>query len=493
MRSAVLLLLAAGLVSAHIGSPDVYLDAKAGPYPLFVTIRPPSVIPGVAQIEVRAASGGITRILAAPLRMTGAGARLAPVPDQLQAAKDDPRTFTGALWLMESGSSQIRITVDGSEGPGVVSVPLPALAQSTRKMQPSLGGVLLALMIFLLIGLIAIAGAAVREAQLSPGASPGAKLRRNGRVVMAVVAVLLIGLIWYCNSWWNAEAAEYSEYIYKPLDMKASIEGATSLRLQLSDPGWLEWRKIDDFVPDHNHLMHLYMIRQPGLDVIYHLHPDMTGAGVFQLDMPSVPAGRYKLYADVVHEDGFPETLVSVIDLPAIAGRPLAGDDATGAAKPLGQAVVATEFPLPDGYRMVFERPDAGFHAKRAQLFHFTLLDPHGAQPDDMALYMGMLGHAAFVKSDGTVFAHIHPNGTVAMAAFMMAQKPYAPAETPHASMNMAGMDMPKTSQMPESSGSLPNAVSFPYGFPSAGSYRIFVQMKHGGTIETGVFDAAVQ
>jgi hypothetical protein len=35
--------------------------------------------------------------------------------------------------------------------------------------------------------------------------------------------------------------------------------------------------------------------------------------------------------------------------------------------------------------------------------------------------------------------------------------------------------------------------VEFPYGFPSAGRYRIFIQMKHGSTVETGVFDAEVK
>ncbi len=38
----------------------------------------------------------------------------------------------------------------------------------------------------------------------------------------------------------------------------------------------------------------------------------------------------------------------------------------------------------------------------------------------------------------------------------------------------------------------LPNRVTFPYGFPTAGKYRIFVQMKHGDTIETASFDANV-
>jgi hypothetical protein len=89
-----------------------------------------------------------------------------------------------------------------------------------------------------------------------------------------------------------------------------------------------------------------------------------------------------------------------------------------------------------------------------------------------MAPDMEMLGHAAFVKTDGTVFAHIHPTGTMAMAAFMMAN--------PQA--GMPGMAINKAA--------LPNTVGFPYGFPTSGKYRIFVQMKHGDTVETGVFDA---
>jgi hypothetical protein len=35
--------------------------------------------------------------------------------------------------------------------------------------------------------------------------------------------------------------------------------------------------------------------------------------------------------------------------------------------------------------------------------------------------------------------------------------------------------------------------VSFPYGFPKAGLYRIFVQIKRSGRVQTGVFDAHVE
>jgi hypothetical protein len=54
-------------------------------------------------------------------------------------------------------------------------------------------------------------------------------------------------------------------------------------------------------------------------------------------------------------------------------------------------------------------------------------------------------------------------------------------------------MEMPGMNHASDSPKELPNEVTFPYGLPTAGRYRIFVQMKHDETIETGVFDAEVQ
>jgi hypothetical protein len=310
--------------------------------------------------------------------------------------------------------------------------------------------------------------------------------------------IITIAAVWFGDMWWKGEADSYARYVYKPLVMQATLESSTkdnpALDLRIEDPGWLKSRKIDDFVLDHDHLMHLYLIRKPGMDVVYHLHPDQIAPGEFRLVLPSIPAGTYSLYADVVHATGFPETLVTEIVLPEIAGRPLGGDDARGTARPLNLQsdsnecpAATTQFLLPDGYMMVWNHNES-LTARTPRVFSFSLLDASGKPPSDMALYMGMLGHAAFVKTDGTVFAHVHPSGTVSMAALMMAAAQNQSNEPkPDLIESMPGMAMSGGQQ---ETSRLPNTVGFPFGFPTAGSYRIFVQMKHGLTVETAAFDA---
>jgi hypothetical protein len=147
------------------------MDGQAGPYSLFVVVQPPAVIPGIAHVQVRVSAPGVTEVSATPLTMTGPGATLAPIADHLVRSKEDKQTFDGAVWLMQTGSMQIRIKARGTQGDGTVSVPLPALAQRTLAMPRALGALLLGLTGLLIFGLVSITGAAVREAQLEPGAT----------------------------------------------------------------------------------------------------------------------------------------------------------------------------------------------------------------------------------------------------------------------------------------------------------------------------------
>jgi len=117
--------------------------------------------------------------------------------------------------------------------------------------------------------------------------------------------------------------------------------------------------------------------------------------------------------------------------------------------------------------------------------FTFSVEDKDGKPAADLEWYMGMAGHAEFVSKDFTVFAHVHPAGTISMAALELGR--------PGRAGGPGGMQTGMPMAMPMPSGPVASKVNFPYGFPRAGEYRIFVQIKRAGKIETGVFDARVQ
>jgi hypothetical protein len=293
-------------------------------------------------------------------------------------------------------------------------------------------------------------------------------------------------LLWGGAKWWNVEAASYSLDVYHPLTVNPALSGnQLDLHILAYNPdSERRSRSNNDFLPDHGHLMHLYAIREPEMDAVFHLHPVLAAPGDFRISLPVMPPGQYALYGDVVHANGFPETLVTKITIPAnMPGGPLSEEDAAAHPQPLSQGQLGSSYKLPDGFVMVWDRPQS-ITANTAYAFRFRLLTADGKPAPDMQPYLGMAGHAAFVKTDGTVFAHTHPEGSAAMASLMLAN-----GSDPSTSgkMNMSKMDMPMQTEP------VSNTVEFPYGFPSSGPYRIFVQMKHGSTVETGVFDITVQ
>jgi hypothetical protein len=460
------------LLSAHVGSPDVFYEGDAGPYRLLVTIRPPQVVPGVAEVDIRSTSADVHQIHIVPTLLKATD--YPPVPDVAKPSRDDPQFYSGTLWLMATGSWRVRIDVDGDRGHGRLSVPVPALATRVAGMSKTIAAVLVPLGLVLCVGLISIAGAAVREAMLDAGKEPEPERVRRAWIVMAVTAALVIGGLWFGDKWWGSEAGFYSRIVFKPLRLDGKVEGANRLVLKLVDPGWLN-RQTTDLLPDHGHLMHLYAIRAPEMDMVWHLHPERQEGDTFEQQLPSMPAGRYALYGDVVHANGLAETATAQLDLPAIQGTPLLGDDAGGTAAQVNKADYRqTTFVLPDGYSMVWDRGEV-LRANQPNQYRFRLQDPQGKPAQGIELYMGMLGHAAFVATDGTVFAHVHPSGSVPMPAVQLAQP-----DNPHAGHMMM-------------QGELPAEVTFPYGFPRPGFYRVFVQMKRAGQVVTGVFDARVE
>jgi hypothetical protein len=496
------LLVPGGAPGAHVGSPEVLHEGQAGPYPLVVVVRPPEVIPGIAEVDVRVRDGAAGRTVDAvtlvPVPLVGEGAELAPRPDRAERSPVDPALFTGRLWIMERGAWRVRVHASGRAGTGDLAVPVAVVAARGRSMTLWLGLLLAGLVTLLAAALASIVQAAVGEAQVPRGEPFPERRQSKTRVRTRVPAAIAFGCalagIGLGLAWWRTEARFYRSLVYRPLDLGATLSPDRRLVLTIAAapepdpsagrPSAARRRRspvlqgVDDLMPDHGHLMHLFMVRLPAADAILHLHPERIGAGRFSQELPVAPAGRYRIFADVVHASGLPETLTTEVELGA-GGGPPAGDDATGGpalGTGVGSNTPTQPSVLPDGTRVTWVGDETGpLPSRRAHDFRFLVTGPDGRPVTDLVPYMGMAGHAVFLARDLSVFAHLHPSGSVAMASMAMAD--------PAAMMAMhAAEGTPLAAE-----------VAFPYGLPHPGPYRIFVQFRRGATVETGVFDIVTE
>jgi hypothetical protein len=494
-----LLVAAVALVSAaHVGSPDTVFQGPAGPYEVRVIVRPPGIVPGLAEISVRVLSGEAVRsVLVLPLR-GGRPTALEPPPDSAKPVPGDARLYSAQLWLMESGAYSIRVDVAGTAGSGSVIVPVNSIATRRLGFDTPLAAGLLGLGLFLFIGALTIVGAAVRESVLPPGEEPDAARRRLSWWVR-IVAVLLLGLgVYGGKRWWDAADASHSQSLYQPMQVATTVaaqNGAPALRLAITDSEWLG-RQYSPLIPDHGKLMHLFLVRED-LGVLAHLHPLMLDSSTFEAALPAIAPGHYRLYADVVHESGFTQTLLDSVTVPAgvTTWRPSDPDDSWWSSPQPSDysdqpSVISRQqtVRLEDGAAMVWVRDSTTLLAGRDVELEFAVTTPDGRQAA-LEPYMGMLSHAVITREDGSVFVHLHPAGTIAMASQLV----YALRVPEDTVRGRLGARITAAEPQPMQMGPMPGGVvSFPYAFPQPGRYRIWVQVKRNGRVLTGWFDAEV-
>lgn len=452
---------------AHVGSPNVFFEGTAGPWPVRIIVRPPAVIPGLAEVSVRVKAGAPGRILVQPVQFT-AGVKGAPPADEAQPVPGEKGLWSTQLWIMTAGSYSVRVRIAGPAGEGLAIVPLAAVRTRTLGMQRALGFTLAGLGLFLLAGALTIVGAAVRESVLAPGEEPDPGRRRRARLTVAATGILLVLIAGGGKHWWDSVDAEAQARLYRPFRTTASVRPDSAgrvLRLDVDDPRWQD-PEVSSLLPDHGKLMHLFLIREPDLDAFAHLHPVRRDEERFEAPLPALPAGRYRVYADVVRESGFAQTLTAAVDLPNPAAQGALGDpdDSWRLAGPLD-----------GGLTMSWESRPEPLAAGREVELRFAVRDAAG-RPAALEPYMGMMSHAVVSRDDGSVFVHLHPVGSFSMASQQAFTKKDGMA-------GMAGMD--HTGPAGE--------VSFPYEFPRPGRYRLWVQVKSGGAVRTGVFDAEVR
>ena len=490
--------------AAHVGTSNAYFEGAAGPYGVRVIVRTPGVIPGLAQASVRILSGGaVERVTVRPLR-SDVGLDGAPPPDVAGPVRGEPDLYSGELWLMTAGSYSVEVTVAGAVGEGTAFVPVMAVAERRLGMHRAVGWGLAGAALFLFVGAVTIFGAAVRESVLEPGVEPDHARRRRGRLAMVLGALALAGTLAGGWTWWDAVDAAYRSRIYQPWSTSSAVAASGAgplLTLAIDDPEWRANKHLPGaaLLPDHGKLMHMFLVAADDLSAFAHVHPVPAGEDAFTVPLPPLPAGEYRIFADIVHENGFAPTLVDTVRVPASAAAeaepaqpaegapPSAGpardpDDSWAEVQPRG-ASTSLDYSLPSGRTLLWDR-DAVVVADEETTLRFAVSERDGS-PAVLEPYMGMLSHAAVLRHDASVFVHLHPAGSINLTA----QRRFEAAET------TGGGSVPSDAghmPMPAPTGPS-NSVTFPFVFPQPGAWRLFVQVKIGDTVETGAFDVQVE
>lgn len=199
-------------------------------------------------------------------------------------------------------------------------------------------------------------------------------------------------------------------------------------------------RPLTRYEESHEEELHLIAVRRD-VSGFQHVHPARAADGTWSVPL-DLTAGTWRLFADFVPAAG------------AAAGQTLTlGTDVQVAGAYAPQAAAApTRSAVVDGYEVTLDGDlVAGTEAD------LTLTVSRDGRPvTDLEPYLGAYGHLVALRVGDLAYLHVHPEG--------------APGDG-------------RTAAGPQ--------VRFAAQVPSAGSYRLFLDFKHGGVVRTAAFAAA--
>ncbi len=532
LKYILILLLSSPLgVRGHIGSAGVVHEGKAGNYSVQVYVEPPDVIPGTAKVSVMVDGNDIKSVKMSPIYYW-TGDEGSPRSDE--GIMTEAGKYEGKIWLMENGAASVKVVIEGARGKGDVLIPIAALSTAQRQLPSSLGWILAGLALLLVGIMTTIIGASTGDSLLKVGESENNSTKRR-RLVGSTIGASFCGLLLFGgNMWWNAETADYQRNIYRSYTATSSVSlrnGQRILNFKI-DSASINGRSTSFIIPDHGKLMHMFLVKEGSMEVFAHLHPSRKDTLTFEAPLPNMPAGKYLIFADVLRYHSLQNTITDTVEIPQtpkVNVMPtLTGDSddtfvVTNAINKSANSVVdesiticgspGVKTKLQDGSSIVWEeKPNQNLMAGKVYDLKFSVLTPDG-KPAELQTYLGMMGHAAVIKDDASVYIHLHPNGTYSSTAVQVLQKRIDETDNKRPRLNNAkrfrdSVDnvLTKLQAMTEAErdkllmgnmkheidGHHGGQVTFPYVFPKAGHYRVWLQVKREGKILTGVFDANV-
>ena len=185
---------------------------------------------------------------------------------------------------------------------------------------------------------------------------------------------------------------------------------------------------VRDFDLEHERRMHLIVVRRD-LTGFRHLHPTMSEDGTWRTPVRLADAGSYRVFADFSRE-GERHTLASDLRI-------------DGAAALQDLPAPRSTFATDGGYEVELE--DTRTAPGEAAELSFTVT--RDGKPVEVEPYLGADGHLVALREGDLAFLHVHPT-----------------------------------------EGGEGDAIGFEATFPTAGRYRLFLQFKHDGAVETAEF-----
>ncbi|WP_442790013.1 hypothetical protein [Nocardia sp. CDC160] len=208
--------------------------------------------------------------------------------------------------------------------------------------------------------------------------------------------------------------------------------GEIEFRFRILGP---DGHAVTDFDAIHDKELHLIVVRRE-LTGFWHVHPERAADGTWSVTLNLPEAGAYRAFTDI-NPTALGQTITLGADF-AIAG------EYQPQAAPAPERTVTV-----DGYEVTL---DGDLVPGEGRLLTLTVRKD-GEPVTDLQPYLAAYGHLVILRAGDLAYVHVHPNG--------------APGD---------GVTAPG----PE--------ITFHTAIPGRGTYRLFLDFKHGDRVRTAAF-----
>jgi len=222
-----------------------------------------------------------------------------------------------------------------------------------------------------------------------------------------------------------------SGYTLVPQTTAITPGAQTDFRFTVNGP---DGRPVTAYETAHDKKLHLIVVSRDAT-VFRHVHPELSGEGIWSVPLTLPDAGAYRVFADFVPQGGEGLTLGADLYAP--------GDYAPKALP------VPSRTATVDGYTVRLD----GTLTPGAASKLTAEITKDGKPVTDLQPYLGAYGHLVALRVGDLAYLHVHPDGA------------------PDDGITPAGP-----------------GITFYAEVPSRGDYRLFLDFQHGGTVHTAAF-----